>query len=47
MTPGMRFAAGCGHAVLSAALAYVREHRAGLIEAIAARDETPIALAGE
>jgi PadR family transcriptional regulator, regulatory protein AphA len=48
MNPGMRFAAGYGRAVLGAALTYVRQHKAELIEAIDERRELePIALAGE
>ncbi len=34
-TPGMGFAAGYGRAVLGAALAYVSEHRAELVRAVA------------
>ena len=48
MTPGMRFAAGYGQAVLGAALAYVREHKAELIAAVAtAAAPERIALAGD
>ena len=45
VTPGMRFAAGYGRAVLGAALTYVREHKAELVEAVGAPE--PLALAGE
>jgi PadR family transcriptional regulator AphA len=47
-TPGMRFAAGYGRAVISAALAYVRANRADLVrEVAAARKRERLALAGE
>ena len=46
-TPGMRFAAGYGRAVLGAALAYVREHKAELVRAVGERAAEPMALAGE
>jgi PadR family transcriptional regulator AphA len=49
-TPGMRFAAGYGRAVLGAALAYVREHKEGLVREVAdsaQRPATTLALAGE
>jgi hypothetical protein len=36
MTPGMRFAAGYGRAVLGAALAYVRANQAALVQEVAA-----------
>jgi len=51
MTPGMRFAAGYGRAMLGAALAYVREHQAELVGAVAeiAAPATPepLPLAGD
>jgi DNA-binding PadR family transcriptional regulator len=51
LTPGMRFAAGYGRAVLGAALAYIGEHRAELVRAVAdlAAPTAPerIALAGD
>ena len=48
LTPGMRFAAGYGRAVLGAALAYVRANKADLVrEVAAAMDREPLALAGE
>jgi DNA-binding PadR family transcriptional regulator len=46
-TPGMRFAAGYGRAVLGAALTYVREHKAELVDAVGAPAAEPMALAGE
>ncbi len=49
-TPGMRFAAGYGRAVLGAALAYVREHKDELVRDVAEAGERPaepMALAGE
>ena len=47
-TPGMRFAAGYGRAVLGAALAYVRAHKGDLLrEVAAAEDRASLALAGE
>jgi DNA-binding PadR family transcriptional regulator len=46
-TPGMRFAAGYGRAVLGAALTYVREHKPELIDASGPSAVLPIALAGE
>lgn len=46
-TPGMRFAAGYGRAVLGAALTYVREHKPELIDAIGEPAAAPVALAGE
>ena len=36
-SPGMRFAAGYGRAVISAALAYLRGHKAGLVQEVAAQ----------
>lgn len=48
VTPGMRFAAGYGRAVLGAALAYVREHKAELIAGVATTAAPErIALAGD
>jgi DNA-binding PadR family transcriptional regulator len=48
MTPGMRFAAGYGRAVLGAALAYVRANKAGLVQEVAAAgDPERLALAGD
>jgi DNA-binding PadR family transcriptional regulator len=47
VTPGMRFAAGYGRAVLGAALAYVREHKGELIRAVGEPAAETIALAGE
>jgi PadR family transcriptional regulator, regulatory protein AphA len=48
LTPGMRFAAGYGHAVLGAALAYVRANKADLVREVAtATDRETLALAGE
>lgn len=38
VSPGTRFAAGYGRAVLGAAMAYVREHKDGLMREIAADD---------
>jgi hypothetical protein len=49
-TPGMRFAAGYGRAVLGAALAYVREQKEELVREVAEVVERPagaLALAGE
>ena len=46
-TPGMRFAAGYGRAVLGAALSYVREHKGELTRAVAEHTAEPLALAGE
>jgi DNA-binding PadR family transcriptional regulator len=49
-TPGMRFAAGYGRAVLGAALAYVRGQKAGLVREVAeagGRPATALALAAE
>jgi PadR family transcriptional regulator, regulatory protein AphA len=47
-TPGMRFAAGYGRAVLGAALACVRAHKADLIRAVAAATERErLAVAGD
>jgi hypothetical protein len=48
-TPGMRFAAGYGRAVLGAALAYVREQKEELVREVAEVVErpAPLALAGE
>lgn len=43
-TPGMRFAAGFGQAVVGAALRYVREHKPALLQEIAG---DPMALAGD
>jgi PadR family transcriptional regulator, regulatory protein AphA len=48
MTPGMRFAAGYGRAVLGAALAYVRANKANLLQELAAAsDPERMALAGD
>lgn len=50
MPPGMRFTAGFGRAVLGAALAYAREHKALLVREVAegpSRAAAPIALAGD
>ena len=48
MTPGMRFAAGYGRAVLGAALAYVHANKDDLVHEVAAATERePLALAGE
>ena len=48
MTPGQRFAAGYGRAVLGAALAYVRANKAALVaELAAAREAEPVAMAGD
>jgi PadR family transcriptional regulator, regulatory protein AphA len=48
MTPGMRFAAGYGRAVLGAALAYVRANKADLVRAVtAATEREPLAVAGD
>lgn len=50
LTPGVRFAAGYGQAVLGAALAYVRGHKRQLLQAVAEDAETgpqPLALAGD
>lgn len=48
LTPGMRFAAGYGRAVLGAALAYVRAHKDDLVrEVTTAPEREPLALAGE
>jgi DNA-binding PadR family transcriptional regulator len=48
LTPGMRFAAGYGRAVLGAALAYVRANKAALVDEVAAAgDHAPLAVAGE
>jgi PadR family transcriptional regulator, regulatory protein AphA len=38
VSPGTRFAAGYGRAVLGAAMAYVREHKDGLLREIAERE---------
>ena len=46
LTPGMRFAAGYGRAVLGAALAYVRAHKDGLVRK-ATSERKPLAVAGE
>jgi DNA-binding PadR family transcriptional regulator len=46
LTPGMRFAAGYGRAVLGAALAYVRAHKSALVDELAAADREPLAVAG-
>ena len=46
-TPGVRFAAGYGRAVLGAALTYVRDHKAGLIHAVGEPAAGPMALAGD
>ena len=47
LTPGMRFAAGYGRAVLGAALAYVRANKNDLVREVAAATEhAPLALAG-
>ena len=48
--PGMRVAAGYGRAVVGAALAYVREHKAELVREVAEgrnREALPMALAGD
>lgn len=50
VTPGMRFAAGYGRAVLGAALTYVREQKEELVREVAEVAERPagaLALAGE
>jgi PadR family transcriptional regulator, regulatory protein AphA len=48
ITPGQRFAAGYGRAVLGAALAYVRAQKAALVAELgAARDREPVAMAGD
>jgi PadR family transcriptional regulator, regulatory protein AphA len=48
MTPGMRFAAGYGRAVLGAALAYVRANKANLLQELAAAsDPERLAMAGD
>jgi PadR family transcriptional regulator, regulatory protein AphA len=48
LTPGMRFAAGYGRTVVGAALAYVRAHKADLIEEVAAAKHSEhVALAGD
>jgi hypothetical protein len=48
MTPGMRFAAGYGRAVVGAALAYARANKEQLVEAVAEGGEPrPVALAGD
>jgi PadR family transcriptional regulator AphA len=41
VSPGTRFAAGYGRAVLGAAMAYVREHKDGLLREIADDDRRP------
>jgi PadR family transcriptional regulator, regulatory protein AphA len=41
VSPGTRFAAGYGRAVLGAAIAYVREHKDGLLREIADDDRRP------
>jgi PadR family transcriptional regulator AphA len=41
LSPGTRFAAGYGRAVLGAAMAYVREHKDGLLREIADDDRHP------
>jgi DNA-binding PadR family transcriptional regulator len=46
-TPGMRFAAGYGRAVLGAALTYVRDHKAELVGAVGEPAAGPMALAGD
>jgi DNA-binding PadR family transcriptional regulator len=46
-SPGTRFAAGYGRAVLGAALAYIREHKAEVVHAVGETAATPIALAGD
>ena len=47
-SPGMRFAAGYGRAVIGAALAYVRANKAGLVQEVAAAvGPERLALAGE
>jgi hypothetical protein len=49
-TPGMRFAAGYGRAVLGAALAYVRAQKDELVRDVAEAGERPaeaLALAGD
>jgi PadR family transcriptional regulator, regulatory protein AphA len=48
MTPGMRFAAGYGRAVLGAASAYVRANKTGLVQQVAAvGDAECLAVAGD
>lgn len=48
MTPGRRFAAGYGRAVVRAALAYVRANKAALVDELAsAREGEPVAMAGD
>ena len=48
ITPGHRFAAGYGSAVLGAAVAYVRANKAALVEELAAaRHPAPVAMAGD
>jgi DNA-binding PadR family transcriptional regulator len=47
-SPGMRFAAGYGRAVIGAALAYARANKAGLVNEVAASvDPERVALAGD
>jgi PadR family transcriptional regulator AphA len=46
LSPGMRFAAGYGRAVLGAALAYVRAHKPALVDELAAAEREPLAVAG-
>lgn len=41
VTPGMRFAAGYGHTVLGAALAYIRDNREILLRELAAEHGAP------
>jgi PadR family transcriptional regulator AphA len=48
ISPGMRFAAGYGRAVMSAALGYVQEHKQPLLRALADQDlRQPLDLAGD
>lgn len=50
MSPGVRFACGFGRAVVGAASAYVREHKAELVRVVAAGESgepPPLALAGD
>ena len=47
LSPGMRFAAGYGRAVIGAALAYVRANKDDLVREVAAADRTALAVAGE
>ena len=48
ITPGQRFAAGYGRAVLGAALAYVRARKGAFVDEVAiARDRPAVAMAGD